>query len=215
MNFEFVIEILNSFLTTSDPKVFNSSWIYFHAPCCYRYIWKYIRTDLGDIDWDKVIARLERGYQKRWTRKIPKRVKQYRNSREVNVVIKRYIPKLYIFISSLDDEDKALRNIICISLVRVAQKGNIIARDRLTELLRYIVDQWIDHCYVLKRWQGYSDDIVITIHQCIRCYRFTGSFLGYLFKTLEYRGRGLRPFYAYSVDDYMYGTKERLINNVI
>ena len=215
MNLEFVIEILNSSLIIREPKIFNSSWIHYHAPCCYHYIWKYVRTDLGDIDWDRVISALERRFQKRWIRRRPKRVKQYRNSREVAIVIKRYLPKLYVFLAHINEEDKALRNTISITLVRVAQKGNIKARDKLIELLRYQVDQWIEHCYVQKVWQGYTDDITKTIEQCIRCYRFTGSFMGYLYKTLEYKGRGLRPFYPYSLDDYIPNTTKKRIDNTI
>ena len=41
------------------------------------------------------------------------------------------------------------------------------------------------------------------IEGCIRCYRFTG----YLFKTLAYAGRGLRPMAAYSRDDSLYSGK--------
>jgi hypothetical protein len=37
------------------------------------------------------------------------------------------------------------------------------------------------------------------IKACIRCYKYTGSFLGYLFKTLKYSARGLP--YEVSLDD--------------
>ena len=44
--------------------------------------------------------------------------------------------------------------------------------------------------------KGYDDMIQERIEGCIRRYRYSGSFIGYLFKTLEYAGRGLRPIVA-------------------
>ena len=50
-------------------------------------------------------------------------------------------------------------------------------------------------------WRGYDQLIEQRIERCIRRYRYSGSFVGYLFKTLEYEGRGLRPIIACSLDD--------------
>jgi hypothetical protein len=53
-------------------------------------------------------------------------------------------------------------------------------------------------------WRGYDYLIQKRIEDCIRCYRYSGSFIGYLFKTLEYAGRGLKPIIAYSLDDPLF-----------
>jgi hypothetical protein len=45
------------------------------------------------------------------------------------------------------------------------------------------------------------------IEVCIRRYRYSGSFIAYLFKTLELAGRGLRPIIAFSLDDHGYPGK--------
>ena len=52
------------------------------------------------------------------------------------------------------------------------------------------------------------------IEGCIRRYRYSGSFIGYLFKTLEYAGRGLRPIVAYSLDDRLYSGGIRKVARV-
>ena len=43
---------------------------------------------------------------------------------------------------------------------------------------------------------------------------YPGSFIGYLFKTLEYAGRGLRPLEAYSLDDHLYSGERRRADRV-
>jgi Fic family protein len=40
---------------------------------------------------------------------------------------------------------------------------------------------------------GYEAEIRTHIELCIRRYRYSGSFLRYVFRTLEYSGRGIRP----------------------
>ncbi len=63
----------------------------------------------------------------------------------------------------------------------------------LTNLLYYTIDGWIEKYYPLHKWRNYRSEIETKIHGCIRCYRYTGSFVGYLYKTLAYSGRGLAP----------------------
>jgi hypothetical protein len=122
---------------------------------------------------------------------------------------------MYTFIAPVDYEDKLIRDAISIAFVRIAQKGNILAINEITMLLRYTVDLWIEHCYQLRSWKGYESEIKEQLEACIRRYRFTGSFIAYLFKTLEYRGRGLRFIYSYSLDDRMLLGEKRRIENVV
>lgn len=215
MDLNLAIQMLNTAIAKEQPAQISSVWIYQRLPKVYRYIWKNIKTELGDIDWDRVVSRLDRQFQRRWVRRRPKRVKPYRNMREVRTVLKKYQDKLYVFISPADESDKYLRDAISIALVRVAQKGNVRAQQELITLLKYIVDQWIEYCPRLWQWKGYTDDIEDKLKGCIRCYRFTGSFIGYMFKTFEYAGRGLRRMEAYSLDEYHPVTEKRRIDNVV
>lgn len=209
------ISILNKAIASKQPEKLTSSWIFYNLPSVYRYIWKNVRTGLGDIDWDCVISKIDKPFQKRWVYNLPKKVKPYRNIREVRTALNKYKEKLYVFISPLDEEDRLLRDTISIALVRVAQKGNIRAQQELVPLLRFMVDQWIDYSYRLKQWKGYGDEIEDRLKACIRCYRFTGTFIGYVFKTLEYAGRGIRPMQAYSLDDTLFDGQKRIIDNVV
>ena len=101
-----------------------------------------------------------------------------------------------------------MRDIISIALVRIAQKGNVIAKEEIIKLVRFTVDEWIEHYPTISPWMGYESLLPNSIEGCIRRYRYSGTFIGYLFKTLEYAGRGLRPIIAYSLDDPLYYNKK-------
>ena len=216
MKFENAIVRLNKLLKKEKPAVFTSSWILNHDPVIYRYIFKNVRAEVGGIDWDKVTSTLNKRFQKKW---IPPRyklqkVKLYRNKKEVDLALKKYNDKLYIFVATLNDNDKMLRDKITIPLVRIAQKGNLRAQQKLLFLLKQIVQQWIEYCPAFYRWRGHSDEIDPIIQRCIRCYRFTGTFIGYLFKSFEYSGLGFRSFQAYSLDKCIPGTTFSMIDTL-
>jgi hypothetical protein len=130
-----------------------------------------------------------------------KGTKGYRNKAEVNIILQKYADKLYTFLTPDDKDNNYTRDIISISLVRIAQKGNITARKEIIKLLRFTVDEWIERHPKISRWRGYEYLVQQRIECCVRCYRYSGSFMGYLFKTFEYAGRGLKPIIAYSFDD--------------
>jgi hypothetical protein len=144
---------------------------------------------------------LERKYLKRWTHYKRKPAKQYENQAEVDLILIKYQDKIYTFVAPIDDTDREIRNRIIIAFVRIAQKGNILAQQELVKWMRYVVDDWVEKYYPLFKWKGYGEDINEKIRGCIRGYKYTGSFVGYLFKTLQYSARGMRPLQAWSLDD--------------
>ena len=123
----------------------------------------------------------------------------------------KYCAKLYVFISPQDRSDRHIRDSISIKLVRLAQRGNELAKQELMELISYTIDDWIDHHLFLARWRGYEVEIRTQVERCIRRYRYSGSFLRYIFRTLEYAGRGIRPLQAYSFDEPIFDGPVRKI----
>lgn len=212
MNFKRCIKILNQKLRQENPQEFSSSWILKHAPSVYRFFYKNIRTETGSIDWDKVTVALPRRYQKRWVRYRRSHRKEYENQNELEKVIDHYRDRLYIFISVSCPSEEHLRHRLTIALARIAQKGNVLATKELIGLLKYTVDDWLDRYWILRRWKGAETEIEDAIKGCVLRYRYTGTFFGYLFKTLEYSANRLKPFY--SLDDYLPGTDMRLIEVV-
>jgi len=204
MNFEFAIKTMNSLLAEKQPETFSCTWIRVNAPCVYHFIQREIRIKNGGIDWDRITRSLSPKFQKKWMGSLRKKAKPYRDKREVNIVLRQYRDKLYTFITTEDSIDEHIRDIISIELVRIAQRGNMSAKREIMRLLKFTIDDWIEKNTMLSCWMGYDELIQTRLECCIRCYRYSGSFMRYLFKTFEYAGRGLRPIIAYSLDDCPY-----------
>ena len=198
MDFDLAVNTINKLLEEKRPDTFSSSWILKHAPHVYRFIQKNVRADIGGIDWDRVTRAIDRRFQKKWTTSSRVRTKSYRKKSEVGRILDKYHPKLYVFIAPADRKDKLMQDIISIALVRIAQKGNVIAKEEIIKLVRFTVYNWIESRPTLSSWEGYESLIPNRIEGCIRRYRYSGTFIGYLFKTLEYAGRGLRSTTEYS-----------------
>lgn len=187
INFEVAITLINSLLSLKSPATFNSAWILKHAPACYYFIRKNIRTERGTIDWDRVTRALEVKHQRRW---IPRRQrvksKTYHNRKEVDAILNSFQDKLYVFVVSNNRTDKRMWDIISIRLARLAQHGNISAEQEVIKLVRYTVDAWLDQSSHLSRWRGYDDEIQKHIRGCVHRYRYTGSLFNYVYRTLGY-----------------------------
>ncbi|MGA7791801.1 MAG: hypothetical protein WCA19_02100 [Candidatus Acidiferrales bacterium] len=216
MDFHNVVAVLNKLLLQKRPETFNSSWVLKHAPACYRFIRNSIRTEVGNIDWDKVTHALEPQYQRRWTPRLRKKYRAYRNAIEIDLILNKYRNMLYVFIAPANLADRQVRDKIAIDLVRVAQKGNLLAKVEVVRLVRFTIDDWIDKYNCLSRWKGYNDEILEQIEGCVRRYRYTGSFFTYLFRTLEYAGRGICPIVTSSLDGPIASNAcKRKIENVV
>lgn len=216
MDFNQAIKNLNRSLSKKQPPTFNHSWVKNRVRKSYNYITKYMKTELGETDWDSVVCRLDHQHQKLWLKgvKVKAKASHYENSKEVETILTKYQEKLYSFLAQLDKEDKKFCDLISIRLVRVAQKGNLLAKAKALDLIKQLVDQWIDNRN-LKHWRGYDDLIEANIERCIHRYRYSGSFLVYLYRTLEYAGRGLRSLEAFSLDDFMPMTEKRRSENLV
>jgi hypothetical protein len=212
MDFASAVKATNNLLRTIQPRTFHSSWIRKHSPQVYLFIRNNIRTEIGGIEWDTFTRALDRKLQRRGkASRRGRRAKCVKESKAVEAILRRYQEKLYTFLSPLDANDEQTRDIISISPVRMAQWGNAAAKQEIIRLVRLTIDAWIEQCPRLSCWEGRDDMIQERIEGCIRCYRYSGTFIGYLFKTLEYAGRGLRPVVAYSLDDHLYSRKIRWI----
>ena len=211
MDFDSAVETINKLLRKKQPHRFNSSWIQEYAPHIYRFFQKNIRREIGGIDWDRITRALDRKFQKQWITSRHNGTKLYRSETEVNIILHKYDDKLYTFLTPDDKDNNSIRDIISIALVRIAQKGNVTARQEIIKLVRFTIDEWIEHNPRISRWEGYEYLLQKSIEDCIRRYRYSGSFMGYLFKTLEYAGRGLRPIVVHSLDDSPYpGGRKRI-----
>ena len=82
------------------------------------------------------------------------------------MVLNNYRDKLFVFIAAQNQEDRRMRDIIAISLVRLSQNGNILAKQELLELLLFSVEEWIAKYIWLSRWSGYDEKIKEQLEGC-------------------------------------------------
>ena len=200
MDIATAIATLNRLLTSKEPAQFNSSWIRRHAPRCYRFIQVNFRREYDGIDWDRLTCALERRFQRLWK---PERITKrslYEEPHEIDAVREKFREKMYVFIAPLEQD----RHTHCghdWNQFRPARAaGNRLAQQELCDLIRFTVDTWIERHETIARWRGHEEELQDQIEACIRRYRYTGSFLTYLFRTLECAGRGIVPYQAYSLD---------------
>lgn len=214
MDFDSAVKTINKLLKEKRPDTFNSSWVRLYASDIYRFIQKNVRTEIGGIDWDRFTLALDGKFQKRWIAPRRRKIKPYQNKVEVDIVLQKYQDKLYTFLTPEDKDDMYIRDVISIALVRIAQNGNVTAKQEIMRFLRFTIDDWIERYPKISCWRGYDYLIQKRIEGCIRCYRYSGSFIGYLFKTLEYAGRGLRPIHAYSLEDALFSGENKRIDRI-
>ncbi len=216
MDLKQAIKNIDRSLIKKNPQSLHPNWIKYRCKVSYKYIINNIKDEFNQTDWDFVISQLQRYNQKLWLKK-KKRIRRlavlYKDKEELDVILNRYQEKLYTFISRESKEDKIICDWISIRLVRLSQKGNILAKDKISTLLRYLVDYWVDFDRSFLNWKGYNDLIDNHINACIRRFRYSGSFIGYLYKTLEYSGRGLTPLEKFSLDSNSSITGKRIIDN--
>lgn len=216
MNYDKAIKNLNRSIFKRRPLTINPSWVKNCVRKSYNFIVENVQAESGEPDWDKIIRNLEHDYQKLWHKGIKrkKKVIEYENHFEVKAIENKYKEKLYTFLIQQNGDDKRACDEIAIRLVRTAQKGNTLAKQRALFLIKQLVDCWIEN-NGLRHWRGYTDLIDQNIDRCIRRYRHSGSFLVYLYRTLEYSGRGLKSLEAFSLDECSPITEKRKSESLI
>lgn len=211
------IKNIDRSIIKKNPKSFHSNWIKYSCKVSYRYIVNNIRDEFNNTDWDLIISKLQRYNQRLWLKKKKRKRKTailYKDKEELDVILNKYREKLYTFISRENKEDKLTCDWVSIKLVRLSQKGNTPARNKALVLLRYLVDYWVEFDRSFSSWKGYNDLTDNHINACIRRFRYAGSFVGYLYRTLEYSGRGLTPLKKFSLDSHSTITGKRIIDNL-
>ncbi len=215
MNLETAVHTLQSVLQKEQPSRFSSHWVCIHAPKVYSFIWRKVRTELGDVDWDMVTSNLDKPFQKLWHPQRARRKKPYRDIQEMRIALGDYWEKRYVFLSAPTEIEWRQRDWIAAILARLSQRGNLSAQDELLELVHFMVDHWMERRPTVYRWKGYPADLEDTLKQCIRCYRYTGSFAIYLLITLIKAGRGLPSVRLSSLDATILDTDLRRIDSVV
>ena len=215
MNLEWAIQTLQATLHKEQPSSFSSSWVYIHAPKVYSFIWRKVRTELGDVDWDLVTSKLDKSLQRLWHPQRARRKEPYHDTQEVRTALGEYWDKRYVFLHAPTEVEWRQRDWIAAILARLSQRGNLSAEEELLELVHFMVNNWMERRPNVYRWKGYPDELEHTLKQCVRCYRYTGSFAIYLLITLIKAGRGLPYVRWSSLDATILDSSLRRIDSVV
>lgn len=216
MNLEKAICYINRSINKEQPKSFNDKWIKYRCKISYQFIVNNVKTEFDETDWGLVISRLDKWNQKLWMKGIKRAISEpYKDQLELDIILEKYKDKLYTFLAQTNKEDKDICDLIGIKLVRLSQRGNVLTGDKAVVLCSYIVNEWLEYNRSLFNWKGYDELIFETTKACVRRFRYAGSFLGYLYRTIEYSGRGLVPLEKFSLDDFSLVTGKRLLETFI
>jgi len=216
MNLERAIKNINRSIDRGRPVSIDQNWIRHRCKISYKFITENIKDEFEQPDWDFITVQLQRYNQALWLKNNKRKKKiviPYKDKEELDVILNKYKEKLYTFISRENKEDKIICDRISIKLVRLSQEGNLLANDKIVILLRYLVDYWVEFDKSFFNWKGYGDLINYHINACVRRFRYAGSFIGYLYRTFEYSGRGLTPLEKFSLDNYILDSKKRVVDN--
>ena len=138
-SFDQVIRKINFHILKKNPLVINENWIMKNSPVSYAFI------TVNNIDWDTVTINIDRSYQARWN-KTSKRKRyadliRYEDQSELDGLLNLHKDKLYTFVSKLNKDDELVCDRISILLVRLAQKGNVLAVTELKSLYIFILNK--------------------------------------------------------------------------
>jgi hypothetical protein len=220
VNFDEAMDVILGQLKSQESQHFGPRWINQHCPLAYHFLINQVKTEIGEVDWDRITLALPGQYQSKWwhLEDTPGRQSQpapYRNSAEVDLLLAPHRSKLYTFYAIQDKQDYIIRDLIAIRLVRLAQKGNVNAKEYLLSLLPGVIEAWCEKHSLLGRWRFYHDLLEEKIVGCMTRYRYSGSFFRYLRRSLEYGSYRLRVLEAFSLDELMPGTERSLVEYAI
>ena len=103
----------------------------------------------------------------------------------------KYKDNLYTFIIYRSKHEFDICDRICILLVRLAQAGNICAKEKLINSFDEIILKWMEYHKLISRWKGNEEKMLEVFERCIHRYRYSGTFIGYLKRSLELQALAL------------------------
>jgi len=169
---------LGALLEAEDPAVFNPNWVYRHSGSVAKQV-----SSVFKSDWAEVLSYLDEKWRERFTHKrFPREIKFYQGKKEFGALVRKHKSNLYPLYSTLDREDRCLRDAVVLDFIAVAQKGNRLALDFLLDCLTMTVQA--DEQFNL--WLGFEDLRLAKIKSCIFLFdiRKSPHFFAYLAKSL-------------------------------
>ena len=189
--FESAIERLTDLLEQNKPASCSSSDINTWDPSLHSYFRRYVNKKGGGIDWEKIMEKIDPNlrekfiYPKKFEEEYP--TENYENEDEVETLINNNKESLLTFFVASSPEERSKRNDICLKMIKLAKKGNLIAEERLMDYLEIIESEWIEKKKVLEIYKFRTDILKERTRRCIYLYRENGTanFVWYLLVNLK------------------------------
>lgn len=196
---------LNDFLRERNPIKFNSTYVEGLDAGLFIFIRRNFRDTKGNIDWYYIINTLDKNFQSRFSYPIRYQSalpdKTYEDDFEIEVEIGENKEYMYTFFRVNRGEEIQKRNEICLTLVRLAKKGNKTAETRLIDLVSFWADRWVENISAFRTFRYYQDEGRERIRRCIYNYSGDVPFIGYVYKSLEKTAFGLEQVHETSFND--------------
>ena len=209
-DFSRAMKYLKKIIKDKNPEAITSGFIGREDPNLLLYFRNNLKGGNDEINWGVVSENL--GYDLRKKCHFPKRIENYTpkneyfNESEVNEIINSFRNKLYSIFETINKDDYEYRNKIYLAFIKLAQKGNVLAKEKLSDYLEILVTQWVENDEKLKTFIGHSDRLRERIEKCIYFYNTEESeatFLTYLHTSLSLEAKGIpRPKYIILNEQY-------------
>ena len=199
---------LRELLIKHNPTLFSPRWIEKTDNRLYRRLVNY-RDHEGEVDWNAIVGELEEDWQPRWKHAPPRKKlkdylpkEQYSNIREVDSVVKQNNTGMVNLLIAEDFSDKSADN-FCRGLIRLAQKGNKDAVQRLADQVMVVVQEWMDK---YPEMEAYKINTHAARDTVIRCMYYFNSedessrFMPYVLKSLRLKAKGMQKQIPKSLD---------------
>jgi hypothetical protein len=175
-----IVEKIEKLVLKHKPYSIDEKWIRKHSRKSHKYILE------NNLSWDSITRLLDRSIQRKWNRKAKKKkVPESFNDYEVENFLSTHSKHLYVFVVFTNEQEFELCDYLSIQLVRMAQSGNICASETLLHLYEDIFLRWKENDKLIIRYRSYEEKIHEHFFGCVRRYRYSGSFIGYLKRTLQ------------------------------
>lgn len=205
INKQNVVHDLDILLTEINPESFSPEWIKSSSFQIYERIKRYFKNRYNEIDWEKLVKRMNPSWQKKWDSNAAslQKIESYHDQQEVDEITSKYSNDMYsIYMTGKAEMQKAEE--IWSSLIALAQKGNIEAHETVSKMADKVISDYIatkddpDSNAISVEIDEYEK--LKIIERCINRYDATkeGFFRNYLLKSIGFIVK--KKGFKYSLD---------------
>ncbi|MBU2566067.1 hypothetical protein KKG46_00730 [Patescibacteria group bacterium] len=199
---------LRELLIKHNPTLFSPRWIEKTDNRLYRRLVNY-RDKEGVVDWGMIVGELEDEWLPRWKHAPPRKKledylpkEQYTDTKEIDDAIKAHNNGLVNLLIAEDFADKEADE-FCRALIRLAQKGNKDATERLLDQVMIVVQEWMDEYEDMAVYKNNTRAARDTISRCVYYFESensTSRFMPYVLKSLRLKAKGMQKQIPKSLD---------------